>query len=151
MKRARVGRVSLPLALPLCRAQATDAASADDDTRRKTAEGLAGLVDQARRLLDRDARATVGDLRFWLLDASGDGGPGRRGDAVELTTFHAAKGLEWPVVFVAGVEDMGASGRPAGVFVDNTCRSATTVFVDTPRLEDTARTDRPAWLSSPTT
>src|SRR5690606_27022521 len=27
------------------------------------------------------------------------------GDAVEIVTFHAAKGLEWPVVHVAGLED----------------------------------------------
>src|SRR5205085_6200034 len=30
--------------------------------------------------------------------------PARTGDVVELATFHAAKGLEWPLVFVAGLE-----------------------------------------------
>ncbi|MFV0526961.1 MAG: UvrD-helicase domain-containing protein [Acidimicrobiales bacterium] len=33
-------------------------------------------------------------------DGDGDGG----GDAVELTTFHGAKGLEWAVVHIAGLE-----------------------------------------------
>ena len=41
---------------------------------------------------------------------AGRDGPARRRaraarDAVELVTFHAAKGLEWPVVHVAGLED----------------------------------------------
>lgn len=31
--------------------------------------------------------------------------PGGSEDAVELTTFHRAKGLEWPVVFVTGLEE----------------------------------------------
>lgn len=31
--------------------------------------------------------------------------PGGFEDAVELTTFHRAKGLEWPVVFVTGLEE----------------------------------------------
>jgi DNA helicase-2/ATP-dependent DNA helicase PcrA len=42
----------------------------------------------------------------WLVatvQSEGDAGTG--GDAVDLATFHAAKGLEWTVVHLAGVED----------------------------------------------
>lgn len=34
-----------------------------------------------------------------------DRGPRRRAEAVELATFHRAKGLEWDTVFVVGLED----------------------------------------------
>lgn len=50
-----------------------------------------------------DAAPTVDGFVAWL--GAGDQSDLARGkDAVELTTFHRAKGLEWPVVFVTGLE-----------------------------------------------
>jgi len=48
------------------------------------------------------------------------GGAGEAGDAVTLLTVHTAKGLEWPVVAVAGLEDglfplARAAGEPGGI------------------------------------
>ena len=40
----------------------------------------------------------------WLGETARSDQPDRQGDAVELATFHAAKGLEWPVVHLAGLE-----------------------------------------------
>jgi DNA helicase II / ATP-dependent DNA helicase PcrA len=50
--------------------------------------------------LDDEPAATVESFRTWLALGGGDG----EDDAVDVLTFHAAKGLEWPVVVVAGLE-----------------------------------------------
>ncbi len=72
-----------------------------------TAEG--GLPRALAQLADEHALefpdATVGDFLDWVV-AGGDGAmeldpP----DGVELSTFHRAKGLEWPAVAVVGLED----------------------------------------------
>ncbi len=56
---------------------------------------------------------------FSVTSIEGRGGPGGPGDAVEVVTFHAAKGLEWPVVHVAGLEQglvpIGHARTPAAL------------------------------------
>lgn len=50
--------------------------------------------------------ATSGDgLVAWMEASLRSDPPRQSGDAVDLVTFHRAKGLEWPIVFVTGLED----------------------------------------------
>ena len=65
------------------------------------------------RLLGRET-VPVGDVREEQWGGSVDGGPPDRGgddpwepdaDAVVVATFHRAKGLQWPAVFVVGLAD----------------------------------------------
>jgi len=66
---------------------------------------LRDLVRLAREHLTLAPAATVEGFTAWLAAAlEGGEGTARPGDAVEGTTFHGAKGLEWPVVFLAGLE-----------------------------------------------
>lgn len=78
----------------------TDGVHLSDDRRANIAE----LVRLAREYLDLepsgDAPGFFAFLRSSLRSDDGTGG----GDAVELATFHAAKGLEWPTVYLAGLE-----------------------------------------------
>ena len=69
------------------------------------AANVAELVRLGREYLDLDPEGTPAGFESWLASSlKGDDGTGG-GDAVDLATFHAAKGLEWPIVHVAGLED----------------------------------------------
>jgi len=71
------------------------------------AERRASLQELARMMgehLALDPRAPIGGFLTWLTAALRGDNPEAGGDAVTLSTFHAAKGLEWPVVFLTGLE-----------------------------------------------
>ncbi|HMJ75705.1 MAG TPA: ATP-dependent DNA helicase UvrD2 [Iamia sp.] len=76
-----------------------------DLARQDSADALNALVRMARDLDAIEPAARVGDLRGWLTTALGSDGPGLGGDAIDVVTFHAAKGLEWKIVHLAGLED----------------------------------------------
>ena len=67
---------------------------------------LEGLVRLAHEYLALDVNATTTGFLTWLSATimSRADEPDRGGDLVELATFHRAKGLEWPIVFLAGLE-----------------------------------------------
>ncbi len=62
---------------------------------------LAGALDEYRAQVPG---GTVGGFGAWL-DASGPTDDQASGPAVDLVTFHRAKGLEWDAVWVAGLEE----------------------------------------------
>src|SRR5690606_11591336 len=65
-------------------------------------EDLATVVALAREFTRLDPGGAGPALVGWLRAAGADGDGS--GDAVDVCTFHAAKGLEWPVVVVTGLE-----------------------------------------------
>ena len=62
----------------------------------------AAFVRAAEDLLAQDPAADGPTLRAWLISGGNDG-LAVDDDAVALSTFHAAKGLEWPTVVVIGL------------------------------------------------
>jgi DNA helicase-2/ATP-dependent DNA helicase PcrA len=69
--------------------------------------GLVALLDIGRTLAASRPESTVGDWLAWLPAGTRDRSDGRPdgSDVVTLSSFHRAKGLEWPLVWVAGVEE----------------------------------------------
>jgi ATP-dependent exoDNAse (exonuclease V) beta subunit len=86
---------------------------------------LRWLQDQAR-LFDETLGGTLRDFLAWTdLQRAGNGLAGGVGppdpddDAVRVMTIHGAKGLEFPVVVLAGLEQPAVSGRWPQVLFDN--------------------------------
>ncbi len=73
----------------------------DDEDRRSHLEGLVRLGRDYEAV---DPSASAEGFSAWLAATVRSEGAEDTADAVELSTFHRAKGLEWPVVFLAGLE-----------------------------------------------
>jgi ATP-dependent DNA helicase UvrD/PcrA len=76
--------------------------AADDEEDRTRRANLDQLVSAAAEAAERglDLGGFLDEVAL-VMDADGAGGP----DAVQLSTLHAAKGLEFDVVFLVGLED----------------------------------------------
>jgi DNA helicase-2/ATP-dependent DNA helicase PcrA len=129
-----------PLATFLPDLEMPDAANDDgddvgvDDDVRAALEQIAELGRDHLRL-QPDAKASM--FAAWLF-ASTSGDATDRNDAVDVATFHAAKGLEWPIVHLAGLEDgyvpvTHARSRPARA------EEARLLYVAMTRAEQTLR------------
>src|SRR5262249_2038570 len=84
-------------------AEPDDAGSADDD-RTERATHLDAVVPLAHASPATDANPPTAGSRAGAADTARTEQPDQAGDAVDVVTFHAAKGLEWPVVHLAGIE-----------------------------------------------
>jgi DNA helicase-2/ATP-dependent DNA helicase PcrA len=65
---------------------------------------LRALVRLAHEYAGTDGSPTVAGFEGWLRDTTGRDDLDAGADAVDISTFHSAKGLEWPVVHLAGLE-----------------------------------------------
>jgi DNA helicase-2/ATP-dependent DNA helicase PcrA len=78
-----------------------------DDANAPAVQERKGHLEALLRLADEyvalDREGALEGFLAWLT-ATVRSDDAETGDAVELATFHAAKGLEWPVVFVVGLE-----------------------------------------------
>jgi ATP-dependent exoDNAse (exonuclease V) beta subunit len=83
-------------------------------------EALRALVDiyQDEQRAERQA-ATLNGLCQWLLDQKDAEQPqSPHPDAVQILTYHGAKGLEWPIVLLSELES-DAKGSPFRLFAEN--------------------------------
>jgi len=80
------------------------AVTLDSLTTEERAANIGELVRLGRDYLSLDPTGGVPGFLAWITSAL-RGEDRRGGDAVEIVTFHAAKGLEWPVVHLAGLEE----------------------------------------------
>ena len=80
---------------------------AGNETSEGRVENLKELVSAARGVIrDKDAELSpLAEFLSYAVLESGESQAGDDGEAVQLMTLHSAKGLEFPLVFVCGLEE----------------------------------------------
>jgi DNA helicase-2/ATP-dependent DNA helicase PcrA len=102
----RRARGPLAACLPDIEALADDGSIPPDaDEAPGARDDLDLLVRLAHDHLRLDPGASAIGFVSWLVATLQSEGADERRDAVTIATFHAAKGLEWPIVHLAGLED----------------------------------------------
>ncbi len=84
----------------------TEVVSLARERRMEETEAVAALLRMGQDYLRLDPMGRADSFARWLtatVQSEGDGPGG--GDAIDVATFHAAKGLEWTVVHLAGIEE----------------------------------------------
>jgi DNA helicase-2/ATP-dependent DNA helicase PcrA len=92
-----------PASVPL-RSRMADVEAAAADAPPERRQHLEALVRLATEYDAIDGSGSTEGFLAWLTTTVRSESAGDSTDAVDLVTFHRAKGLEWPVVFVAGLE-----------------------------------------------
>jgi DNA helicase-2/ATP-dependent DNA helicase PcrA len=92
------------LAATAARVGPTEGRSPTGDAVDERQANLEALVRMGSDYAAIDADPSVPGFLAWLAQTARADQPDQLGDAVDLSTFHAAKGLEWPIVHLAGVE-----------------------------------------------
>ena len=82
----------------------TDDPALDTELAAQRRANIDAVVQMGRDYLAIEDPPTTNGFLLWLTATTRADQPDPSGDAVELMTFHAAKGLEWPVVHLAGLE-----------------------------------------------
>jgi DNA helicase-2/ATP-dependent DNA helicase PcrA len=105
LRRAAAAAPGLPLKAHLAGLlEWAEEAGGGEEATRDRREHVDALVRLGHEYLTvDDGEATAAGFITYLLTVLAEDDP-TRADAVELLTFHKAKGLEWPTVFVAGLE-----------------------------------------------
>ena len=96
------------------------------------------VIELAQDHLRLNPGARAADFATWLVATFTAEGADGWGDAVTLSTFHAAKGLEWPIVHLAGLEDGYVPIAHARTAADR-AEEARLLYVAMTRAEDELR------------
>jgi DNA helicase-2/ATP-dependent DNA helicase PcrA len=85
-------------------AVSVDSTEAAGDRAEERRANVDALVQLGRDYVSVETGPSMPGFYAWLAATTRADQPDRWGDAVEITTFHAAKGLEWPIVHLGGIE-----------------------------------------------